>query len=193
MSGPAKPFDRATLHQAFERLGELAKAAGRIVEISIYGGSALVLTTDFRVGTQDVDAVFENDRDFMRRAAGIVADEFGWDPAWINDGVKGFLSAIDGSAAAKALFRTYPDETGPGLRVLVATPAYLFAMKCLAMRAGGVDESGDVQDIRNLAAELGIASAKDALLAVSRYYPLERIPPKTQFGIEEIFGGGQGR
>jgi hypothetical protein len=193
MAGPAKPFDRATLHQAFERLGELAKAAGRIVEISVYGGSALVLTTDFRVGTQDVDAVFENDRDFVRRAAGIVADEFGWEPAWINDGVKGFLSANDGSAGAKALFRTYPGETGPGLRVLIATPAYLFAMKCLAMRAGGVDESGDVQDIRNLAAELGIDSAKDALFAVSRYYPLEKIPPKTQFGIEEIFGGGQGR
>lgn len=189
MPGPAKPFDRATLHRAFERLGELARAAGRVVEISVYGGSALVLTTDFRVGTQDVDAVFENDRDFVRHAAGVVADEFGWEPTWINDGVKGFLSANDDSAAAKALFRTYPDETGAGLRVLVATAAYLFAMKCLAMRTGGVGESGDVEDIRQLGAQLGIASASDALRAVSRYYPLEKIPPKTQFGIEEIFGG----
>ena len=30
--------------------------------------------------------------------------------------------------------RVYPSEGGPGLRIFVATPAYLFAMKCLAMR-----------------------------------------------------------
>jgi len=187
-----KPFDRATLHQAFERLGELAWTVGKIVEISVYGGSALVLTTDFRVGTQDVDAVFEGDRDFVRRASATVAEEFGWEPDWLNDGVKGFLSARDGSVDAKRLFRTYPSENEPGLRVLVATPAYLFAMKCLAMRAGGTEHAGDVTDIRRLGAELGITSAPAALTAVSRYYPLERLPPKTQFGIEEIFGGPVG-
>ena len=189
MAGASKPFDRATLHQAFSRLGEVARAAGRIVEISVYGGLALVLTTEFRVGTQDVDAVFENDRDFLRQVAGVVAGEFGWETTWINDGVKGFLSTSDGSDDAKALFHTYPDENGPGLRVLVATPAYLFAMKCMAMRVGGVEESSDVDDIRQLGAELGIVTAYDALKVVSRYYPLERLPPKTQFGLQEIFGG----
>ncbi|HEY0300616.1 MAG TPA: hypothetical protein VGC36_04760 [Rhizomicrobium sp.] len=186
MTGAAKPFDRATLHEAFARMGDLARAAGKIVEISVYGGSALVLTTDFRVGTRDVDAVFESDRDFVRRAAAAVADEFGWNAAWLNDGVKGFLSERD--AVSKMLFRTYPDETGAGLRVLVATPAYLFAMKCLAMRAGGLDQQDDIADIRRLGSELGLANAPDALAVVSRYYPMERLPPKTQFGIEEIFG-----
>jgi hypothetical protein len=33
------------------------------------------------------------------------------------------------------------------------------------------------------------ASATDAFAIVSRYYPSGRLPPKTQFGIEEIFGG----
>ena len=188
MSGASKPFDRTTLSQAFERLGAMARNAGKVVEISIYGGSALVLTTDFRVGTRDVDAVFENDRNFVRNAAAVVAAEFGWDPTWINDGVKGFLSAHDSDADAKKLFHTYPSETGPGLRVLVATPAYLFAMKCLAMRLGGGEQSADVEDIRMLGASLGIASAQDALTAISRYYPSEKLPPKTRFGIEEIFG-----
>lgn len=192
MTTSPKPFDRPTLHQAFGRLGELARAADKIVEISVYGGSALVLTTDFRIGTRDVDAVFESDRAFVRQAAGVVADEFGWEPNWINDGVKGFLSAYDSDANAKSLFHTYPDESGPGLRVLVATPAYLFAMKCLAMRAGGAGESGDVQDIRLLGAELGVNSAQDAFAIISRYYPLGKLPPKTQFGLEEIFGGRNG-
>jgi hypothetical protein len=73
MGVSSKPFDRATIELAFERLGELARKAGKIVEISVYGGSALVLTTDFRIGTQDVDAVFENDRTFVRQAAGLIA------------------------------------------------------------------------------------------------------------------------
>jgi hypothetical protein len=188
MRASSKSFDKAAIELAFERLGELAREAGKIVEISVYGGSALVLTTEYRIGTQDVDAVFENDGKFIRQAAAIVAEEFGWNSDWINDGVKGFLSAQDGNAESKRLFRTYPTEQEPGLRVLVATPAYLFAMKCLAMRLGGTHESSDVTDIRRLGAELGIGSAKDAFEIVSRYYPLARLPPKTQFGLEEIFG-----
>ncbi len=122
-----QPFDRATLHQAFERLGELALAAGKIVEISVYGGSALVLTTDFRVGTRDVDAVFEDDRDFVRRASASVAQEFGWETDRLNDGVKGFLSARDASSDAKRLFRTYPSENSAdcgcwSLRRLISSP-----------------------------------------------------------------------
>jgi len=186
MAAAPKPFDRVTLGQAFERLGAMARDADKIIEISVYGGSALVLSTDFRVGTHDVDAVFERDRDFVRKAATAIATEFEWEPTWLNDGVKGFLSTRDNES--KALFRSYPSETGPGLRVLVATPAYLFAMKCLAMRLGGVDETADIADIRELGRLLGIKCAGDALAIVSRYYPAEALPPKTRFGIEEIFG-----
>jgi hypothetical protein len=188
---PSRPFDRATLQQAFERLGEMARTAGKIVEISVYGGSALVLTTDFRVATRDVDAVFDADRTFVRRAAEVVAAEFGWNENWINDGVKGFLSANDSRQDAKILFRSYPLEEGPGLRVFVASPAYLFAMKCLAMRAVGAEIVEDFSDIRKLGVLLGISNARQAMAVVSRYYPMERLPPKTQFGLEEIFGSGE--
>jgi hypothetical protein len=43
-----RPFNRATLEAAFQRIGEMAVAAGKIVEISVYGGSALVLTLNHR-------------------------------------------------------------------------------------------------------------------------------------------------
>jgi hypothetical protein len=187
MSGSPLSFDRATLERAFERMGDIAQDAGKIVEISVYGGSALVLTMNFRVGTRDVDAVFENDRTFVRQAAAVVAGEFGWEPTWLNDGVKGFLSAHDTDKHAKSLFRAYPSDGGPGLRVFVATPAYLFAMKCLAMRFGGLEESRDKEDILKLGGLLGVASSEDALAVVSRYYPLGKLPPKTQFGLAEIF------
>jgi hypothetical protein len=163
-----------------------ALTSQKTVDISVYGGSALVLTMDFRIATQDVDAVFEADRKFVRQAAAAVAEEFGWDSNWINDGVKGFLSSHDKDPDAKRLFRSYPSEDSPGLRVFVASAEYLFAMKAMAMRAGGV-ENTDISDIRSLGAGLGIKSAAEALAIVSKYYPSGRIPPKTQFGLEEIF------
>jgi hypothetical protein len=79
--------------------------------------------------------------EWLRNAAAELADERGWPHNWINDGVKGWLSHRDADPGAKALFKTYPSEEEPSLRVFVASPHYLFAMKCLAMRIGGVDEN----------------------------------------------------
>jgi hypothetical protein len=124
----------------------------------------------------------------VRRAAGRVAEEFGWTGHWINDGVNGFLSARDVQPDAKSLFRSYPSSGATGLRVLVASPSYLFAMKCLAMRIGGVESSQDIDDIRLLGGALGIHTFDEAVTLVSRYYPDGRISPKTQFGLQEIFG-----
>jgi len=182
-----KPFDRATLETALQMLGEIALSEGKTVEISIYGGSALMLTFDWRIATRDVDAVFEADKQAVRRLAKLVADRMDLDPDWINDGVKVFLSASDHSAAAKRLYRTYPSEAQPGLRVLLASPEYLFAMKCRAMRIGSIDGNADVEDIAAPAGELGIKTVSEAFEAVAAFYPIDRIEPKTRFGLEEIF------
>ena len=190
MKPGATPFDRATLELAFGRLGALAAAEGKLIEISIYGGSALLLTFDQRAATRDVDPVFDKDREFVRRAAARVAEEFGWTGHWINDGVKGFLSARDVQPDAKSLFRSYPPNSSAGLRVFLASPSYLFAMKCLAMRVGGTETSQDISDIRLLGGALGISTFDEAIAVVSQYYPAGRISPKTQFGLQEIFGSG---
>jgi hypothetical protein len=178
-------FDRRSLLLALQDLGRRAYAEGKTVEIAIYGGSALMLTYNWRLATKDVDAVFEADRQTVRRLVAEIAQEHGWSRDWLNDGVEGFLSAMD--ASAKTLLGTYPSEQEPGLRVMIASPAYLFAMKCRAMRIGGVEESEDVADIRNLARELGIDSAKAALALLESFYPAQLIEAKTRFGIEEIF------
>src|SRR6185437_2001235 len=111
-------------------LGRRSFEAGRTVEIAIYGGSALLLTLNRQVSTSDVDAVFERDKAFIQKLAAGMAAEFGWDENWLNDGVKGWLSASDADPGVKPLFRTYPSEEQPGLRVFVPKPEYLFAMKC---------------------------------------------------------------
>lgn len=182
-----KVFDRRALEQAFRELGRRAHLEGKTVEIAVYDGSALMLTYDWRIATRDVDAVFEADKRTVKRLASEIADANGWEADWLNDGVKGFLSVADAEPASKRLFGTYPSEDEPGLGVMIAAPEYLFAMKCRAMRLGGVDENADIADIRKLANEIGIKTAIQALDLVSAFYPRHIIEPKTQFGIEEIF------
>jgi hypothetical protein len=178
---------RQNLESAFCELGLKARAADKIVEIAVYDGSALVLTLPGRAATKDVDAVMHHDQVWLREAVAALAEEKGWPPDWLNDGVKGWLSHRDADPEAKQLFKTYPSEDEPGLRVFLASPHYLFAMKCLAMRIGGVDGSQDRSDIETLARHIGIVTAEQALDIVSQYYPLLRISPKTHFGIQEIF------
>jgi len=165
------PFDRMTIEQALRELGRRAHAVGRIIEIAIYGGSAIVLTMDGRAATKDVDAVFEKDRGFVRTISAEIADAHGWDRGWLNDGVKGWLSAAEADPESKKLLGTYPSEEEPGLRVFVARPEYLFAMKCRAMRIGGIEQSQDVADIQLLARAIGIATADQALDLVPQLLP----------------------
>jgi hypothetical protein len=180
-------FDRAALDHALHELGRRAHDAGRIIEIAIYGGCAVMLTLAARPATRDVDAVFEKDKDFVRKIAQDMALDFGWDSDWRNDGVKGYLSTAESDPSVKRLIGTYPSEEQPGLRIFIPRPEYLFAMKCRAMRVGGVEGKGDIDDIRRLARLIGIKTAEEALQLVLGFYPNNMIEPKTQFGLEEIF------
>jgi hypothetical protein len=85
------------------------------------------------------------------------------------------------------LFKTYPAEDQPGLRVYTAKPEYLFAMKCRAMRVGGIETNSDIDDIKLLARAIGIRNSQDALILVEKFYPQNMLQPKTRLGLEEIF------
>jgi hypothetical protein len=182
-----KNFDRSTLEFALAELGKRAFAADHTVEIVIYGGSALLLTLNRQVNTGDVDAVFEGSKQFIRTLAAQMAQEFGWDEGWLNDGVKGWLSNRDADPDVRSLFKTYPSEDQPGLRVYTAKPEYLFAMKCRAMRIGGVGANSDIDDIKLLVRAIGLKNTKDALTLIEKFYPRNTLQPKTRFGLEEIF------
>jgi hypothetical protein len=182
----AQHLRRADLERALHELGRRAFDEGRTIEIAIYGGSALMLMFDWRLATRDVDAVFEADRATVRRLARDIAEENGWAEDWLNDGVKGFLSEADGRS--KRPFAMYPSEAEPGLRVMLANPCYLFAMKWRAMRIGGAEADDDVADIRRLAREIGIVDAAAAIELVTSFYPGHRLAPKVRFGLEEMFG-----
>lgn len=137
----------------------------------LFGGTVMCLVFHARPATKDVDAVFEP-KDTIYAVAREMAEEYGLPPAWLNDGVKGFLSA-------RGDFEMFLDL--PGLRMWAASPEYVFAMKCLAAR------DDDLQDIRLLMERLGLKDVDSAFDVVERFYPRDRIPPKTRFVLEELF------
>ena len=72
------------------------------------------------------------------------------------------------------------------LRVMVAQPEYLLAMKCIAMRIGA--EFHDEDDVRFLLRWLNVETAAQAERIIERFYPVERIPQKTRYALAEILG-----
>jgi len=174
-------LDRATIESALANLSEKLKTEGVTGEVCIFGGAAMVLAFDARESTRDVDAVFRP-VESVRRAAEAVAREMALPEHWLNDGVKGFVSANQDFVEAGM------PKDFPNLRVLRPSAAYLFAMKCMAARVAGYDTGGDRDDVVFLARHLGLANAEQALEIVTRYYPPERISAKTRFFVEEVLG-----
>jgi predicted nucleotidyltransferase len=86
-----KSSDKLTKEQilaALSRLNELLREKEVMGEICIFGGAAMVLAFDARESTRDVDAIFAPKQDVILSAEQ-VAQEFGFEIDWLNEGVKG--------------------------------------------------------------------------------------------------------
>jgi hypothetical protein len=171
---------REDILYGLERLNQKARETGVIIDISVYGGAALILAFNLERATRDVDVVVKGDMSFVRKLAAEIAAENDWPETWLNDGVKGFVAASED-------MRRLPDfnaEKEGGVRIYTPSAEYLFAMKCMAMRPE--DSSRDFADIEFLAKEAGIRDAETALELVASFYPTARIPVKVSFGVQEI-------
>ena len=144
----------------------------------------MVLAFQTRIATKDVDAIFQPAA-LVRKLAQEVADEIGLPATWLNDGVKGFISAKH-----EVTSRNLPQFSN--LRVAMPTPEYLLAMKCMASRIGAAHgEADDTADIIQLIRQLSLSDSKSVLDIVSAYYPPSQIPVKAQFLVESLFEEGK--
>jgi hypothetical protein len=143
-------------------------------ELYLVGGAVMSLVHNVRPATKDLDGFFQPAK-AMREIASEISSEFGLEPGWLNDAVKGYLSPAGRFADFLEL---------SNLRVLTAQPEYLLAMKCLAMRLGR--EFHDESDIRYLLRYLNIESYTQAVKIITKYYPIDRFPQKTLDALEEI-------
>jgi len=161
------------IRSLFEELNERLGAAGLRGEIGIVGGAAMCLAYNARGSTRDVDAVFEPAGKIREFAAAIAKDrDIGED--WLNDAVKGFMTPGFERDVLIDL---------PHLQIWTPEPRYLLAMKCVSARF----DTHDGDDIRFLIRLLGLKTAEEAFSIIAKYYPKERVPPKTTYFIEEIF------
>lgn len=162
------------IRRLFELLDEELARTGTRGELFVVGGAVMCLAYAARPSTRDVDAWFKP-VEASRKAAARVAERAKVPGNWLNDGVKGYLSA-------RGEFAPYAEYEH--LRVLVAQPEYLLAMKCLAMRIG--EEFHDEDDVRYLLRYLNIETYAAAVEIIGRYYPLERFPQKTLYALEGL-------
>lgn len=171
------PLSRSDIRRLFDLLDEELRGSATRAELFLAGGAVMCLAYAARPSTQDVDAVFRPPKE-VREAAARVAARTGLNPDWLNDGVKGFVSA-QGDFAPFLELRN--------LRVMIAQPGYLLAMKCLAMRIGA--EFHDEDDVRYLLRHLDIRRYDHALAVIEKYYPLDQFPQKTLYALAELLPG----
>src|SRR5262245_53968704 len=130
-------FDREALLDAFDEIGRAAVEAGTKLQIAVYGGSALMLASNFRFATEDVD-VSELPRplpDWLAKTVQKIAEEQHWQDDWFNDAVVFHLSSLADHANDHLEFGTFPrDAATPGLVVSVPSAGYLLALKLKAFR-----------------------------------------------------------
>ena len=169
---------------ALQSLSDELGKQGVTGEICLFGGTVMVLAFTARLATKDVDALFQPTQ-AIRQIAQRISEDQHLPADWLNDGVKGFVSARHETTAGNL-------PQFPHLRLTMPVPEYLLAMKCMAARIGGTtDEPSDVSDIVFLIRHLKMKSASEVLDLVGQYYPANRIPVKTQYLIEGLFEEGK--
>ena len=177
-------FDRDALLDAFDQIGRAAVAAGTKLQIAVYGGSALMLASNFRFATEDVDIADIGGAwpEWLKDVVVTIGQEKGWDPDWFNDGVAFHLSPLADRAKDHLEFGTFPRDNSPtGLVVSVPTADYLLALKLKAFRTQDALR-GDTErlDILNLMDVVGLSTADEAIALLGKYFPISAASSEKQ-------------
>ncbi|MEQ1952631.1 hypothetical protein [Mesorhizobium sp. CN2-181] len=180
----AKEFDRAELLAAFDEIGEAAHRNGALIHFAVYGGSALMLASNFRFGSEDVD-IAELPMpwpQWLAEVVAMIAARHGWSKDWLNDAVSFHLSRIATMEGDHVEFGTFPrSDVEPGLVVYVPTAEYLLALKVKAIRVlDPLQGAKEAEDIRNLMKIVGAEGPDAAIGIMSRYFPRSAADPEKR-------------
>jgi hypothetical protein len=175
-----------TVVSAFEVMGEYLRERELLGEIAIYGGTAILLQFDWRKTTEDVDAVIRtNEREgAVKDAIAYAALRLGLPDDWLNNFVGGFTPETEPDAFFCA-YGTYPRGAAPGLRVFLAKPEYLCAMKLKALERENVGNK-DFEDAVRLGLEIGIGTADELARLFVSFFPQEALDPIASARLPEV-------
>jgi len=180
-------LDLEIIVNAFDVMGRyLRDQCGLVGEIAVYGGTAMLLQFSWRKMTEDVDVtILTSERESaVKDAAAFAAVRLGLPEDWLNNYVGGFTPEIE----SQAFFSThgvYPRGEAPGLRVFVAKPEYLCAMKLKALERESVDDR-DFEDAVKLALEIGIDTVDHLKQLFTSFFPGETLHSRAVARLSEL-------
>lgn len=186
---PLEQLTRARIVEALNLLGHLAEQEGVMLELCLYGGTAMMLAYGVRDSTKDMD-VIARPSDVTLRLAREVAERMGLDPTWLNNEVRHFVS-IQGTFAPLEV-QGLEEAARRRLKITRPSASYLLAMKCLAGRSALPGRTGDLDDIRFLVRKMGLRSTGEVEEHLSRYYPSEALSPRVRESIEGLLAEQKG-
>ena len=120
---------------------------------------------------KSIDAYFGSRGAAVRDAAQAIAQQEDLPDDWLQDALVDFFFTQPGNEQ----WLEYP-----GLRVFLASLAYVLAMKVAA--AGNQQ---DIEDIKTLAAKLGITNAQEMLTCVTKYIPEQLLTQEMRLRVEQ--------
>src|SRR5262245_29416942 len=132
----ATAFSRDQLLAAFDEIGHAAVSVPVHLDIAVYGGSALMLASNFRFATEDVD-IAEIDRpwpDWLAAAVARIAERNHWPDDWLNEAATFHLSPLANPVRDLVVLGSFPrGSEHVGLTVFVPTARYMLALKLKAL------------------------------------------------------------
>jgi hypothetical protein len=184
--GNERRLDADAIVAGFETMGTYLRERGVTGEIAIYGGSAILLQFDWRTITQDVDALVSSGgrEDLVKDAAAYAGLMHGLPDEWLNNFVGGFTPLTERPEFFSP-FGAYPADGTPGLRVKLARPEYLCAMKLRALERADPQDK-DFNDAVRLAREAGVTGQEELASMYAAHFPDEDLPHISQVRLPEV-------
>ena len=168
----SKKLQKSRILRYLKELDEELRKVNVKGEITLIGGTVMVLAFDARPATKDVDAIFKPVK-VVQEAAEKVAKRNGLTKDWLND--DGRLGETD--VKEKMVYLTLPN-----LVIYVPTMEYMLVMKCFSARLDGTDRG----DLKFLIKNMGITIPEKVFNIITKHYPRSRIDTRLQFFIEAI-------
>jgi hypothetical protein len=189
-------FDRETLLAAFDEIASAAIEAHARLDIALFGGSALMLASNFRFSTEDADIgeLTEPWPDWLSAAVQRIGTSNGWSAHWLNDAVQSHLSPLARADRDMVAFGTFPRRSDRvGITIFVPTARYMLALKLKALRvASPAKGAQDYADVANLLRVLDIQEVERAVEILSEYFPRSGADAdKQRFVLRHILAAGR--
>ena len=126
-----------------------------------------------RQADRDIDAAIIDGHGSVIRAVQEIARARGWPTTWLNEQATPYMPPAPDHHAQVVLDH-------PALKVLVASPLHMLAMKVRAAR------STDVDDVRRLLHTTGLSTVEEVELVVESVFPGEPLGGRRRRWLEDL-------